>query len=58
VVPSFVAAVRANRGHDSLPFTGQSAGLVHEVLPAAEIIRRLVAETEASVDSAKRAAST
>jgi enoyl-[acyl-carrier protein] reductase II len=57
VVPSFVAEVRANRGHDSLPFTGQSAGLVHDVLPAAEIIRRLVAETEAALDSAKGAAS-
>jgi enoyl-[acyl-carrier protein] reductase II len=58
VVPSFVADVRANRGHDSLPFTGQSAGLVHDVLPAAEIISRLVADTEAAVNSARRATST
>jgi nitronate monooxygenase/enoyl-[acyl-carrier protein] reductase II len=57
VVPAFVAEVRANRGHDSLPFTGQSAGLVHEVLPAGEIMNRLVAETEAALASAKGAAS-
>lgn len=35
------------RGHEYLPFTGQSAALVHEILPAAEIVRRVVAEVEA-----------
>jgi hypothetical protein len=27
-----------------VPFTGQSVGLVREVLPAGEILRRLIAE--------------
>ena len=31
-------------GDEYLPFAGQSAGLIHEVLPAAEIVRRVVAE--------------
>jgi nitronate monooxygenase/enoyl-[acyl-carrier protein] reductase II len=53
VVPSFVAEVRANRGHDSLPFTGQSAALVHDVAPAAEIVVRLLAETDAALESAR-----
>jgi nitronate monooxygenase/enoyl-[acyl-carrier protein] reductase II len=40
-------AVLAGRGDEYLPFAGQSAGLIHEVLPAAEIVRRVVAEAEA-----------
>jgi enoyl-[acyl-carrier protein] reductase II len=29
---------------------GQSAGGVHDVLPAAEIVRRIMAEAEAAID--------
>jgi enoyl-[acyl-carrier protein] reductase II len=29
-----------------IPFTGQTAGMIHEVLPVAEIVRRVVAEAE------------
>ena len=47
VVPAFVAEARANGGHDMLPFTGQSAALVHDVAPAADIVARLVAQAEA-----------
>jgi nitronate monooxygenase/enoyl-[acyl-carrier protein] reductase II len=36
-------AVRERQIHDVLPFTGQSAGLVHEILPAAEIVASMVA---------------
>ena len=53
--PRLVAAVRAGRGEDLLPFTGQSAGLVREILPAGEIVRRLVAEAEAALGAAARA---
>jgi enoyl-[acyl-carrier protein] reductase II len=31
---------------EMLPFTGQTAGLIREILPAAEITRRIVAEAE------------
>jgi enoyl-[acyl-carrier protein] reductase II len=41
-------ALLEGRGHEYLPFTGQSVGLIHEVLPAAEIVRRVVAEAEAA----------
>jgi enoyl-[acyl-carrier protein] reductase II len=41
-----LAAVQSGRAHELVPFTGQTAGLVHEVLPAAEIVRRLVQEAE------------
>ena len=53
VVPAFLAEVRANRGHDSLPFTGQSAALVHDVAPAAEILTRLLAEADVALKSAR-----
>ena len=37
----------AGGGHEYLPFTGQSAGLITDVRPAAEIVERVVAEAEA-----------
>jgi NAD(P)H-dependent flavin oxidoreductase YrpB (nitropropane dioxygenase family) len=49
--------VLAGRGDEQLPFTGQSAGLIDDVLPAAEIIRRLIAEARTALDRAARAAS-
>jgi enoyl-[acyl-carrier protein] reductase II len=45
------ASLLAGAGHEYLPFTGQSAGLIHEVLPAAEIVARTVAEAEAVLAS-------
>ena len=48
----FVAALQAGRGDEQLPFTGQSAGLIHELLPAAEIVRRVVSEAEAALRAA------
>jgi enoyl-[acyl-carrier protein] reductase II len=46
---AFVSDVLAGGGHDRLPFTGQSAGLVGDIAPAAEIIERLMDETEAAL---------
>ncbi|KOX03425.1 2-nitropropane dioxygenase [Streptomyces sp. NRRL B-1140] len=44
--PRLVEAMLTGRGHEFLPFTGQSAALVHDVLPAAEIVRRIVDDAE------------
>jgi enoyl-[acyl-carrier protein] reductase II len=44
-----MGAVRERRIHEVLPFTGQTAGLVHDVLPAAEIVRRVVADAETAL---------
>lgn len=44
-----IGALRRGRAHEYVPFTGQTAGLVDEVLPAAEIVRRLVAGAEAAL---------
>ena len=45
---------QSGRGHEFLAVAGQTAGAIHEVLPAAEIVRRLVAETEATLEQARR----
>jgi nitronate monooxygenase/enoyl-[acyl-carrier protein] reductase II len=47
-----VASVRENRAHELVPFTGQTAGMIRDVLPAAEIVGRLVSEEEAALRSA------
>jgi NAD(P)H-dependent flavin oxidoreductase YrpB (nitropropane dioxygenase family) len=52
VGPEMLRAVRAGRGHELLPFTGQSAQLVHDVLPAQEVVARLVADAERALDRA------
>ena len=44
-----MAALGEGRLHELVPFTGQSVGLVHDVLPAGEIVRRLTAEAEAAL---------
>jgi len=41
-----VDALRAGRGHELVPFTGQSAGMIDSVLAAGEIVRRMVGEAE------------
>jgi nitronate monooxygenase/enoyl-[acyl-carrier protein] reductase II len=43
--PRLVAAVRAGGGDDLLPFAGQSVQLVHDIVPASELVGRLLAET-------------
>ena len=47
--------VLAGGGHDLLPFAGQSAELVHDVVPARELVARLVAEAEAALRAAQAA---
>jgi enoyl-[acyl-carrier protein] reductase II len=40
------SVVRQRKPHELVPFTGQTAGLVHEVLPAAQIVLEMVDEAE------------
>ena len=48
--PRIRESLVAGRGDEYLPFAGQSAGLIDDVLPAAEIVRRVVAEAEAALE--------
>jgi enoyl-[acyl-carrier protein] reductase II len=50
-----VAAVRRGGGHDLLPFAGQSVALIHDIVPVAVLMARLVAETETALARASEA---
>ncbi len=47
-----VAAVQQGIVHELVPFTGQTAGMIQEVLPVDEIVRRMVAEAEETLRAA------
>jgi enoyl-[acyl-carrier protein] reductase II len=55
--PELLAALREDRAHEYVPYAGQSAALVHDVRPAREIVRHLVAGAEAALAKAARAVS-
>ena len=46
-----MAAMREGRAHDYLPLAGQSAGAIAEILPAAEIVRRVVTEAKQTLQN-------
>lgn len=48
----FLADVRRGGGHDILPFTGQSAELIHDIPAASDLVARLVADAEHALRSA------
>jgi enoyl-[acyl-carrier protein] reductase II len=47
-----MAAVRQQRMNEYVPFTGQTTGAIHDILPAAEIVRRIVSEAEEALRGA------
>ncbi|MGH3777369.1 MAG: NAD(P)H-dependent flavin oxidoreductase [Pseudonocardiaceae bacterium] len=52
VGPGLLAAVARGRVDEYLPFTGQTAGLINDIRPAAEIITTVLAETHTALTSA------
>jgi enoyl-[acyl-carrier protein] reductase II len=49
-----MSVVREHRVHELVPFTGQTAGMIHAVLPAGEIVRGMVSEAEEALRGAKQ----
>lgn len=49
-----MAALQGGRFHELVPFAGQTVGSIREILPAAKIVRRFVAEAQAGLDRATR----
>jgi nitronate monooxygenase/enoyl-[acyl-carrier protein] reductase II len=47
-----ISAIRQRKPHELLPFTGQTAGMIRDILPAAEIVRRMVAGAEQALERA------
>jgi enoyl-[acyl-carrier protein] reductase II len=52
--PRLREALVAGRGHEYLPFAGQSVGLIHDIVPAGEIVRRVAAAAEAALGAHAR----
>jgi hypothetical protein len=48
------SALAEKRFHESVPFTGETTGLIREILPAAEIVRRVVEDARAILDQEGR----
>jgi enoyl-[acyl-carrier protein] reductase II len=46
-----VSTTQAGRQHECILWAGQTAGGISEILPVSEIMRRLIAETEAALSS-------
>ena len=44
-------AAREQRAHELMPVTGEAVGLIAEVLPAGDIVRRMVADAELAIAS-------
>ena len=53
--PRLVEALDGGGGHDQLPFSGQSVGVIHDVVPAAELVERIMREALLSATAAARA---
>jgi enoyl-[acyl-carrier protein] reductase II len=47
------SAIRGRTTHELLPFTGQTAGLIRDVLPAREIVEGMVSEAELALKRAE-----
>ena len=47
-----MGAVRGGRAHELTPFTGQTAGLIHGVRPAGEIVRAMATEADRALEQA------
>ena len=51
-----IDAILAGNGHEYTPFAGQSVGLINDILPAAEIVRRTVARAQDALTRARNTA--
>jgi len=49
-----ISAIQQGKMEEFIPWAGQTVGLIHEVLPAAEIVRRILVEAEDVIKSAAR----
>ena len=47
-----ISVIRQRKPHELVPFTGQTAGMIFDVLPAKEIVRRMVAGAEQALERA------
>jgi enoyl-[acyl-carrier protein] reductase II len=48
---TIMAGMKEGKSHELVPFTGQSAGLINEILPVSDIIRNIVEEAKKTMIS-------
>lgn len=51
LAPTILNEILSGGGEDYAPFAGQSVGLIHDIRPAADIVRRTVEEAEQILSS-------
>lgn len=51
--PEVLSVFTQGRVHELFPAAGQSAGLIHEILPAGEIVRRIVDEARQALERSR-----
>lgn len=49
-----ISAIQQGKMEEFIPWAGQTVGLVHEVLPSAEILRRIVSEAEEVLENSTK----
>ena len=49
-----ISAIQQGKMEEFIPWAGQTVGLVHDILPAAEIVKRIVAEAEETLGEATK----
>jgi hypothetical protein len=49
-----MSAIQQQNMERFVPFTGQSAGLIGEILPARDIVRRLIVQATEALESTSR----
>jgi enoyl-[acyl-carrier protein] reductase II len=49
-----VSMIQERRPHELVPFTGQTAGMIHDILPAGEIVRGMISEAEEALRRTSR----
>jgi len=54
ILGEMMQGVMKRQSHLYIPFTGQTTGLIRDILPAGEIVRRVVAEARSALDRAPR----
>jgi enoyl-[acyl-carrier protein] reductase II len=47
-----ISAIQQGKMEEFIPWAGQTVGLVYKVLPAAEIVRRIITEAEEAINQA------
>ena len=50
-----ISVVRQRRPHELVPFTGQTAGIIRDILPAGEIVGRMIVEAEQALERERTA---